>query len=683
MKTAPDRIFEGLNNKQAEAVRAINGPVLILAGAGSGKTRALIHRIAHLIASGIKPENILAVTFTNKAAGEIKERVHKLLHTTNPEKASGPRGFTGYSLQTSPWMGTFHSICLKIMRKEAEHAGYGRGFVIYDTDDQISLLKNIMQDLDIDTKKFNPKAMLGKISKLKSELIGHEELASSAKEYIEKILAPIYSGYQTALKQNNAMDFDDLIMVCVELFQKNPKILQKYQQAFKYILVDEYQDTNHSQYVWANLLAQKHRNLFVIGDDYQSIYQFRQADIRNILDFEKDYPEVKIIMLEQNYRSTKTILAAANNIILNNKEQKHKKLWTENTEGAKIILKENIDQKKEGQFLAETIRSNVKRGLRPDQITVLYRTHAQSRSIEEAMLKYGIPYKIIGGVNFYQRREIKDVLAYIRLALNPNDRVSLDRIYNVPTRGIGNTIFQRIKTIISEGGFSSFTALTQKLNADYGFNKRQIDALKNLGLLIEVLNKRSKEVSVSELIKSVIKTINYEQYIKDGSHEGEERWENVKEIFTAANKYEGGPAPEGLENFLAEVALIQDTDKISQGGSNVNLMTVHSAKGLEFPVVFLVGMEEGLFPHASSLINPAELEEERRLCYVGITRAKQQLFLTYCRERMMYGSTQFNPPSRFVFEVPGHLIDFQPLEKIEHKNKWSEFDWEKYIRYDS
>lgn len=569
------------------------------------------------------------------------------------------------------------------MRKEAEHAGYGRGFVIYDTDDQISLLKNIMQDLDIDTKKFNPKAMLGKISKLKSELIGHEELASSAKEYIEKILAPIYSGYQTALKQNNAMDFDDLIMVCVELFQKNPKILQKYQQAFKYILVDEYQDTNHSQYVWANLLAQKHRNLFVIGDDYQSIYQFRQADIRNILDFEKDYPEVKIIMLEQNYRSTKTILAAANNIILNNKEQKHKKLWTENTEGAKIILKENIDQKKEGQFLAETIRSNVKRGLRPDQITVLYRTHAQSRSIEEAMLKYGIPYKIIGGVNFYQRREIKDVLAYIRLALNPNDRVSLDRIYNVPTRGIGNTIFQRIKTIISEGGFSSFTALTQKLNADYGFNKRQIDALKNLGLLIEVLNKRSKEVSVSELIKSVIKTINYEQYIKDGSHEGEERWENVKEIFTAANKYEGGPAPEGLENFLAEVALIQDTDKISQGGSNVNLMTVHSAKGLEFPVVFLVGMEEGLFPHASSLINPAELEEERRLCYVGITRAKQQLFLTYCRERMMYGSTQFNPPSRFVFEVPGHLIDFQPLEKIEHKNKWSEFDWEKYIRYDS
>ena len=670
MKTAPDKIFDGLNDKQIEAVRAINGPVLILAGAGSGKTRALIHRIAHLITSGIKPENILAVTFTNKASGEIKERVHKLLQTTH------------YKLQTSPWMGTFHSICLKILRQEAEQIGYGRGFVIYDTDDQISLLKNVMQDLDMDIKKFNPKAMLGKISKLKSELIGHEEFADGAKEYIEKILAPAYTSYQTALKQNNAMDFDDLIMLCVNLFQKSPETLRKYQQIFKYILIDEYQDTNHSQYVWANLLAQKHRNLFVIGDDYQSIYQFRQADIRNILDFEKDYPEAKIVMLEQNYRSTQNILAAANNIILNNKEQKHKKLWTKNMKGTKIVLKENADQRKEGQFLAETIRNVVKQGLRPDQITVLYRTHAQSRSVEEAMLKYGIPYKIIGGVNFYQRREIKDILAYVRLALNPNDGIGLDRVYNVPARGIGNALFQKIKTIMNGGGFDNFTTLTQKLTVEYGFNKKQLDALKNLGLLIETLNQKSKEVSVSELIKLIIKKTSYEQYIKDGSHEGEERWENVKEIFTAANKYEGVPAPEGLESFLAEVALIQDTDRVNQKDSNVNLMTVHSAKGLEFPVVFLVGLEEGLFPHASSLINPSELEEERRLCYVGITRAKQQLFLTYCRERMMYGSTQFNPPSRFVFEIPDDLIDFQPLEQIERKKRWDEFDWEEYIRYD-
>ncbi len=681
MKTAPDRIFDGLNDKQAEAVRAIEGPVLILAGAGSGKTRALIHRIAYLTASGVKPGNILAVTFTNKAAGEIKERAHKLLQTTNGSTVlSSPS--KDYSLQTGPWMGTFHSICLKILRKEAERIGYGRGFVIYDTDDQISLLKNVMQDLDLDIKKFNPKAMLGKISKLKSELIGHEEFADGAKEYIEKILAPVYAGYQTALKQNNAMDFDDLITLCVELFQKNPETLKKYQEIFKYILIDEYQDTNHSQYVWANLLAKEHRNLFVIGDDYQSIYQFRQADIRNILDFEKDYPEAKIVMLEQNYRSTQTILAAANNIILNNKEQKHKKLWTKNAKGAKIILKENTDQRKEGQFLAETIRNNVKQGLRPDQITVLYRTHAQSRSIEEAMLKYGIPYKIIGGVNFYQRREIKDVLAYIRLALNPSDRVSLDRIYNVPARGIGNALFQKTKTIISESKFSDFVTSARKLNTDYGFNKRQLDALKNLGLLIETLNQKSKEASVSELIKLILKKTSYEQYLKDGSHEGEERWENVKEIFTAANKYEESSAPEGLESFLAEVALIQDTDKINQKESNVNLMTVHSAKGLEFPVVFLVGMEEGLFPHASSLINPAELEEERRLCYVGITRAKQQLFLTYCRERMMYGSTQSNPPSRFIFEIPDDLIDFQPLEQIERKKRWDEFDWEEYIRYD-
>jgi DNA helicase-2/ATP-dependent DNA helicase PcrA len=670
VKTAPDRIFDGLNDKQIEAVRAINGPVLILAGAGSGKTRALIHRIAYLIASGIKPESILAVTFTNKAAGEIKERVHKLLQTAS------------HSLQTGPWLGTFHSICLKILRREAEKIGYGRGFVIYDTDDQISLLKNVMRDLNMDIKKFNPKAMLGKISKLKSELIGHEEFADSAKEYIEKILAPVYAGYQTALKQSSAMDFDDLIMLCVSLFQKNPETLKKYQEIFKYILIDEYQDTNHSQYVWANLLAQKHRNLFVIGDDYQSIYQFRQADIRNILDFEKDYPEAKVIMLEQNYRSTQNILTAANNIILNNKEQKHKKLWTKNTKGAKIILKENADQRKEGQFLAETIRNVVKQDFRPDQITVLYRTHAQSRSVEEAMLKYGIPYKIIGGINFYQRREIKDVLAYAKLTLNPNDKISLDRIYDVPARGIGNALFQKAKTIMCEGGFDNFMTLTQKLTADHGFNKRQIGALKNLGLLIETLNQRSKETSVSELIKLIIKKTNYEQYIKDGSREGEERWENVKEIFTAANKYEEIPAPEGLENFLAEVALIQDTDRMNRKENAVNLMTVHSAKGLEFPVVFLVGMEEGLFPHVSSLINPAELEEERRLCYVGITRAKQQLFLTYCRERMMYGSTQANPPSRFIFEIPDDLIDFQPLEQIERKKKWNEFDWEKYIRYD-
>ncbi len=671
MNTAPDRIFEGLNDKQTEAVRAIDGPVLILAGAGSGKTRALIHRIAYMLGNGIKPENILSVTFTNKAAGEIKERVHKLLSTNR------------YTLNASPWMGTFHSICLRILRHEIKALGYAPNFVIYDQDDQLSLIKNVMQELEIDPKKFNPKNILGRISALKSELVDHEEFSDKAREYFEKIVAPIYTSYQITLKQNNALDFDDLIMLCVRLFQKHPQILEKYQNIFQYMLIDEYQDTNHSQYAWANLLAQKHRNLFVIGDDAQSIYGFRNANIRNILDFEKDYPEAKIIMLEQNYRSTKTILAAANNIILNNKEQKHKKLWTKNTEGTKIILKENIDQRKEGQFLAETIRNNVKQGLRPDQITVLYRTHAQSRSIEEAMLKYGIPYKIIGGVNFYQRREIKDILAYVRLALNPNDGISLDRIYNVPARGIGNAPFQKLKNIMSEGRFTSFTTLAQKLNADYGFNRKQLDAFKNLSLLIETLNQRSREISVSELVKLVIKKINYEQYIKDGSHEGEERWENVKEIFTAANKYEKAPAPEGLESFLAEVALIQDTDKISQKENNVNLMTVHSAKGLEFPVVFLVGMEEGLFPHASSLINPAELEEERRLCYVGITRAKQQLFLTYCRERMMYGSTQFNPPSRFLFEVPGDLIDFQPLERIERKNKIGDFDWEKYIRYDS
>ena len=676
MESSENKILSGLNDKQIEAVRATEGPVLILAGAGSGKTKALTHRIAHLIAKGVDPSNILAVTFTNKAAGEIKQRVEKLLK-------SAVSDFTALMASNIPWMGTFHSICLRILRKEVGNldlpapaspslggqAGYGNNFTIYDTDDQISLIKNVMQDLELDTKKFNPRAMLGKISKLKSELISYDKFAESAHEYLEKIVAPIYTGYQIALRQNNAMDFDDLIFLCVDLFQKYPEILEQYQNLFRYILVDEYQDTNHAQYAWISLLAKKHRNLFVIGDDYQSIYAFRQADIRNILDFEKDYPEAKLIMLEQNYRSTQNILTAANSIIAKNKNQKHKKLWTEKQGGDKIILKELPSERNEGEYLVKTIRNNVKQGIDLNGTAILYRTHAQSRSIEEAMVKHGLPYRIIGGINFYQRREIKDILAYLRLAVNSNDSVSLGRIYNVPIRGIGHASFKKLKDGRPEG-MSLIDHLKNLDNVSIG--KKQMTSFKELGNLIENLSQESVKLTPSQLIRHILKKTNYQAHINDDTKEGDERWENVKELLTAANKYDEILAPEGLEKFLEEVALIQEIDKLQKKESAITLMTIHSAKGLEFPVVFLIGMEDGLFPHSRALFEPQELEEERRLCYVAVTRAKEQLHLTFCRRRMMYGTPQVNPPSRFLFEIPENLVDFLPLNN-DNADTYDEF----------
>ncbi len=658
----PDRIFDGLNDKQVEAVRAINGPVLILAGAGSGKTRALTHRIAYLMASGIKPENILAVTFTNKAAGEIKERVHKLLQSTN------------YSLRTSPWMGTFHSICLKILRHEAKNIGYDRHFVIYDEEDQISLMKNLLPGLGLDVNRFGPPLILEKVSKLKSGLTDYDEYARSARGHMEKMLAQVYAAYQTALEKSNAMDFDDLIMLCVRLFREHPEVLKKYQNIFRYILVDEYQDTNHAQYAWVNLLAKEHRNLFVIGDDYQSIYGWRQADIRNILDFENDYPETKVIMLEQNYRSTQNIITAANNVILNNKDQKHKKLWTENPEGEQIALKELPDERQEGKYIVETIRKGVREGRGLNSFTVLYRTHAQSRVIEEAMIRCGFPYRIIGGVKFYQRREIKDVLAYLRLALNPCDNISLGRIYNVPSRGIGLASFEKLKEFQSAG--TSFAESIEK--AGSGMGKRQLSAFRELAVFIKTISEKSKELTPSGLIKYMLKKTGYELYIKGESAawrgiSGEERWENVKELFTATRKFDGLRPPEGLERFLEEVALVQEVDQLQEKEKAIKLMTIHSAKGLEFPTVFIVGMEEGIFPHSRSLINPQELEEERRLCYVGITRAKEQVHLTFCRKRLFYGQNQVNPPSRFLFEIPERLINFSPIQGGETLDDFIEY----------
>lgn len=655
-----EKILGGLNDKQIEAVRATEGPVLILAGAGSGKTRALTHRIAYLIASGIKPENILAVTFTNKAAGEMKERVSQILKDVSKN----------FGFSNLPYMGTFHSICLKILRQDIERIGYTRNFLIYDEDDQVSLVKKVMQDLELDPKKYNPHSMLDKISKLKSELTSYEEYAASARSYMEKLLSRIYTAYQFALKKNNALDFDDLVMLSVRLLEEQQSALEKYQNIFRYILVDEYQDTNPAQYAFVNLLAKKHRNLFVIGDDYQSIYRWRQADIRNILDFEKDYPEVKTILLEQNYRSTKNILAAANQVILNNKNQKHKSLWTDNHEGEKITLKELPNERKEGNYIIEAITKLVGLGKSLDSFTILYRTHAQSRAIEEAMIKRGFPYRIIGGVKFYQRREIKDILAYLRLALNPHDEISLERIYNVPPRGIGKVSLEKLK-ISNEGKGLLYQIKTG--GSDIG--TKQLAALRELVDLIEGLTQKSHELTPTELIKYAIKKTDYESYINDKTEEGEARWENVKELFTATRKYNDYNPREGLEKFLEEVALIQETDKLQKKDKAINLMTIHSAKGLEFPVVFMVGMEDGIFPHSRSIFDPQELEEERRLCYVGITRAKEKLCLTFCRERQLYGSAQINPPSRFLFEIPEHLLSFQPL------NQRTEESYDDFISY--
>lgn len=547
----------------------------------------------------------------------MKERVAKLL--TSP---LGARGVQGGSM---PVLGTFHSVCLRMLRQDIEKLEtYKRNFVIYDSDDQQSLIKTTMLDAGLDIKKWSPKSMLGQISELKSELVGPEEFERKAQGFKETTVASIYAAYQASLVRANALDFDDLIMKTVELFRQHPNVLAKYQELFQYIMVDEYQDTNHAQYAWVNLLAKKYRNIAVVGDDAQSIYGWRKADIRNILDFEKDYPDAKVILLEQNYRSTQTILQAANSIILNNKNQKQKNLWTDNITGNHITVKEANDVREEGEYVINVIQAGRLPAGR--QGTILYRTHAQSRAIEESLVRHGIAYHILGGVRFYERREIKDILAYLRLMINPDDTVSFRRVSNAPPRGLGPVGLKK-----KGEPYQKFVALLDELRTD------------------------SKQKLLPEFVRHLIKKINYEAYIRDRTAEGEERWENVKELLTAA-------AGKDLEAFLEEVALIQETDKLKTGEAVVNLMTLHSAKGLEFPLVFIIGMEDGVFPHSRSLFDPVQLEEERRLCYVGVTRAREDLHLVFCRQRALYGSTQINPPSRFIFEIPEHLVHFIPAE---------------------
>jgi len=662
-----DSILEKLNDKQIEAVKIVDGPVLVISGPGSGKTRCLTHRIAHLISAGVRPQNILAVTFTNKATEEMRNRVSHLLNfqfPISPGLASAwPRAG---NFQFFPLI-TFHSICARILRNEIGRLGYSRSFNIFDDDDQLSLTKKIMAELEIDTQRFNPRGVMNKISSLKTELKFPENY--DGEDFYSRMVAKIYKNYQSQLQKMNVLDFDDLIVLTVKIFKNYPEVLDRYQEMWRYILVDEYQDTSYDQYVLINLLGQKYRNLFCIGDDAQSIYQFRRADIRNILNFERDYPEAKIIMLEQNYRSTKNILNAAQEIISNNKSQIPKSLWTDNNSGHKITVKESINERMEAQFIVEEVEDLAAQGYKLRDFAVLYRTHAQSRAIEEAFVAKGFPYQIIGGIKFYQRKEIKDILAYLKFINNPNDIASFERIYNIPPRGLGKGVFEKISRQDEPNLIKAVAALSKEPAPP-----RQSKAIAQFLNLLNDLSELKTTKKLTDIIKAVVKKTGYENYLinlslsKSDDHEtNDERIENLKELLTVTKKYDSLEMGEGVEKFLEEIALLQDTDKLKDGEIDQNkqgkitLMTAHASKGLEFPVVFLAGMEEGLFPHSRTLINPVELEEERRLCYVAVTRAKERLIITTAKYRNIFGSTQVNLLSRFVNEIPTKLVDYQQM----------------------
>lgn len=621
-------ILDNLNPEQIKAVTTTEGPVLILAGAGSGKTKALTHRIAYLIEEKhVHPENILAVTFTNKAAQEMVSRIHGLLSAVGSQLLDVKlRTENGKLL---PWMGTFHSICVKILRREIEVLGYSRFFSIYDAEDSLNAVKHVMDVLDIDKKQFNPKTIRNFISGAKNEMISAAQYLKYGRGYFGEIVQKVYEKYEKELKLANALDFDDLLVKTVEIFEKDKKVLARYQDLFRYILIDEYQDTNHTQYRLVNLLAAKHKNLFVIGDDAQAIYGFRGANFKNILDFEKDYPEATVIKLEQNYRSTQSILSAAQKVIEKNILRSDKSLWTKNETGTLTTIYEGRNEIEEIEFVQMEIES-LRNIYNLNDFVILYRTNAQSRVLEEIFLQHQVPYRLIGALRFYERREVKDILGYLKLIANPKDKMSLKRIINVPTRGIGDKSQKEY-------------LLSPKDNTNPKITKFMA--------MLEYLRKESEKIKTAELIDLIIQETGYKNYILDGTEEGESRWENIEELKSVAMK------SETLQDFLESVALASDIDKLDRAAEAVTFMTLHNAKGLEFPVVFIVGMEEGLFPHANCLLEPAEIEEERRLCYVGMTRARERLYLTYAQSRLLYGGLQMNAPSRFLSEIPEDLVD--------------------------
>ncbi|MGE5582182.1 MAG: DNA helicase PcrA [Bacillota bacterium] len=634
-------ILANLNEPQREAVCHTEGPLLILAGAGSGKTRVLTHRIAYLISKGVPPWQILAVTFTNKAAEEMRERVTRLI---------GPEA-------ERMWVSTFHTACVRILRQEIEQLGFARNFVIFDTQDQLVLMKNILKDMNLSDKNYHPKALLSAISAAKNELIGPEEYQRQAADFWSSTVADVYREYQRKLRGNNGLDFDDLIMLTVRLFRELPAVLEKYRERFRYILVDEYQDTNHAQYELVNMLASKYRNLCVVGDDDQSIYSFRSADIRNILEFERDFPQVKVVKLEQNYRSTKNILHAANEVIKNNRGRKAKSLWTENREGEKVLLYQADDERDEAWFVAGEIQRLVKEeGRKYADFALLYRTNAQSRSFEEAMMARNLPYRVIGGMRFYERKEIKDILAYLRLVHNPADRISLSRIVNAPKRGIGEASLDRFLYFLDDNQYTVLEGF-EHIGEIPSLTARGIRPLQEFYHLLQGWVEKKEKLSVKDLSEAILHESGYLMDLRnEGTIEAQGRLENLDEFIALTDQFERNSDDKTLAAFLESVALVADIDNYEADSDTLVMMTLHSAKGLEFPVVFLVGLEEGLFPHNRSLMETRELEEERRLCYVGITRARQRLYITYANMRTLYGSFNNSVPSRFLMELPKESI---------------------------
>lgn len=637
-------IFDTLNDRQCEAVNHTEGPLLITAGAGSGKTKVLTCRIAHLLELGVSPYRILAITFTNKAAKEMKERVQNLVGAQ----------------ADSIWLSTFHSFCAKLLRFEIDgFHGYTRNFTIYDSSDQLVLIKDCLKKLNLDDKQFTPRSVLATISAAKNVLMDAKAFARQAEDFFQQKVSEAYELYQAKLKENNALDFDDLLFLAVRLLEEKDDVREKYQERFQYVLVDEYQDTNHAQYALTKILAAQWRNICVVGDADQSIYAWRGADIRNIIDFTRDYPDAASIKLEQNYRSTKTILNAANAVIDNNESRPRKTLWTENPSGNKVIHYQAQTEHDEADYIAGAIYNRHEISHEPyGDMAILIRTNAQSRVLEEKLMRYAIPYTMVGGTKFYDRKEIKDVLAYLRLLYNPEDSLSLTRIINVPKRNIGATTMEKVAAYAEGEGISLFEALSSP--DAIPVTKRAQTSLENFAAMIFDLLNDIDGMDVLSLIEKVIKDTGYGEMLdKDAEHDpqGESRKENVGEFLSVAKDYMDSNPDGNLQDFLENVALVSDVDDFESSDSKVTLMTLHSAKGLEFPVVFLAGLDEGLFPHSRTLMDPEQIEEERRLAYVGITRAERQLYVTNAITRTMYGRVSAYMPSRFLGEIPPELVE--------------------------
>lgn len=655
-------LLNGMNPRQKEAVLHTDGPLLLMAGAGSGKTRVLTHRIAYLIEEKeVNPWNILAITFTNKAAKEMKERVNAIL-------ASGGEDV---------WVSTFHSMCVRILRRDVDFIGYNRNFTIIDSSEQLTLMKRILKELNIDPKKYDPRSILGTISQAKNSLQTPQDFAKMQGSYYEEIAAKCYAAYQKELQYNQCMDFDDLIMNTIRLFEEHPDSLTYYQNKFHYIHVDEYQDTNHAQYTLVNLLAGRFRNLCVVGDADQSIYGWRGADMQNILDFEKDYPDAAVILLEQNYRSTKNILSAANQVIENNSNRKPKNLWTENKEGNKITYYRADNERDETRFIVDRMQEEIRSNHRNyGDFAILYRTNAQSRVMEETLLKANIPYKMVGGHKFYDRKEIKDILAYLNVLANPQDSISFERIVNSPKRGIGPGSIEKLRSFASLHEWPLLEAAQNVDLANIGGKAGQ--QLGAFGEMIQEVTQMIPYLTVTELTKEVLDRSGYLEDLKiQNTLEAQARIENLEEFLTVTQEFdkqfeqqneEDADAPEEkLTVFLNDLALVSDIDNLEEDASQVTLMTLHAAKGLEFPVVFLIGLEEGVFPLSRALMEESELEEERRLAYVGITRAEEALYLTNAFSRTLYGRTQYNRPSRFVEEIDQKLLEIEGMRPTPKK----------------